>query len=147
MSNLARAANNTKCCVRPHFVVVSRDEWKPLPVLAFTVLQVPCYSSDMLLVHMDVLVCGSCSQQFCPLRMVKKWCGIKCGCARHPSPCSSFPLLLLPSIALTFPCVHSFWTDVICKYSYSPRCFPFLRGHSCKHRALLHPNDILSLWF
>lgn len=83
----------------------------------------------MLLVHMDVLVCGSCSQQLCPLRMVKKWCGIKYGCAGHPGPGSSFPFLLLPSIALTFPCVHSLWIDVICKYFHSPRYFSFLRGH------------------
>lgn len=43
------------------------------------------------------------STEFCPLRRVKKWRGIKSSSVGHPGPCPPFPLPPLPAVPLTFP--------------------------------------------
>lgn len=84
-----------------------RDDWKPFPVLPFfAVLQETWYLTYSSWPHGHLLRWLMKSTEFCPLRRVKKWCGIKNSCVghcvlAHLSSCfPSSPSLVFPFSAL-----------------------------------------------
>lgn len=149
MSKPVRAANKTECCAIPHFVAERRKDWKPFPVLPFfAVLQGTWYLSYSSWPYGHFGVWLLESTEFCPLRRVKKQCGIKSSCVWHPVHCPPFLVLPIPAVPLTFPCVPSFRTDVICEYFHSLWYLPFLRRHNMLlPAASTRPCSILITYF